>query len=131
MASYSSQIIPYLLKAQHSSAVTSALGTDVMAVGKETYNINLEVLTLIAMVMKAIQDIAPLQATDAFWLDRLNHALDTGPNGDTSGWLGWVVLQIRPEDLAIYGGLETDSIATLQAKIDAHNAGRPGGRPLR
>lgn len=131
MAAYASQFVPYLLRAQHSRTVVESLGTDIMSTTKETYNDNLTILVLISMLMKIIQDLHPTVATDAAFLDRLNHALDTGPSGDQSGWLGWVVLQIKPEDLAIYGGLETDTIAVLQAKIDAHNAGRPGGHTIR
>jgi hypothetical protein len=118
---YSSQIVPSLLAAQHSPAVTEALGTDVMGASKEPYNINLTLLTLIAMVMKAIQDLHPTVVTDAVWQARLAAALDTGPGGDTSGWPGWVVLQVRPEDLVRYGATTADNVTTLQAKIAAYN----------
>jgi hypothetical protein len=121
MAAWSSQFVPPLLKGQHS--VRDDLGTDVMSGNVEVYNVNLTTLALISMVMKAIQDIAPAVATDAFWQARLNIAVDTGPNGDRSGWPGWVLAQIAPEDLAIYGATEADSLAVLQAKIAAYNAG--------
>jgi hypothetical protein len=118
---YSSGYVPYLLQAQHSRAVCDALGTDVMGSGKETYNINLEILMLISMLMKVISDVAPT-ITDAAWQQRLNIAMDTGPNGDRSGWPGWVVLQVPPESLGLYGASLTDSVATLQQKIAAYVA---------
>ncbi len=34
--------------------------------------------------------------------------------------------QVPPERLGIYGGLETDTVEQLAAKIQAHNDGRPG-----
>ncbi|MEU7170300.1 hypothetical protein ABZ949_02265 [Micromonospora tulbaghiae] len=121
MAAWSSQIVPHLLKAQHS--LRNDLGTDVMYADRQTYNINLELLALIAMVMKAVQDLHPTVATDAAWQQRLNVAVDTGPGGDRSGWPGWVLLQVPPEDLARYGATETDSVDVLRAKIDAYNNG--------
>lgn len=127
MATYPAQFVPPMLKAQHSQIIREALGTDIMMTSRELYNINLTLLSLIAMTLKIIQDLHPTVVTDAALLDRLAHAIDTGPGGDTSGWAGWILLQIKPEDLGIYGGLETDTLAQLQAKIDAHNAGRPGG----
>jgi hypothetical protein len=119
MATWSAQFVPRLLKGQH--AIRAELGTDVMSGSREVYNTNLTTLALIGMVMKAVQDLAPATATDAFWVDRLATAIDTGPGGDRSGWPGWILLQISPEDLAIYGATEADSLATLQAKITAHN----------
>lgn len=122
MAAYSAQFVPYLLKAQQSDVVSEAMGTNVMGTDRQTYAVNLELLTLIAMVMKAVQDLVPGTATDAWWQQRLNAALDTGPGGDRSGWPGWVILQIRPEDLARYGATEADSIAALREKIAAYRA---------
>jgi len=121
MAAWSSQFVPPLLKGQH--AISDQLGTDVMSTSGELYNINLTTLALIGMVMKAVQDIVPTTATDAWWQARLNVAIDTGPAGDRSGWAGWVLAQIAPEDLAIYGATEADSLSVLQAKIAAHNGG--------
>lgn len=124
MADYSAQMVPTLLKALRSTAVVQALGTDVMGGSKETYNVVIEQLCLVAMVMKAIQDLHPTVATDAAWLARLNSALDTGPAGDQSGWPGWVVLQVAPENLAMYGATEADSVASLRTKIETYNAGQ-------
>lgn len=123
MVAWSAQNVPFMLQAQHSPAVTDNLGTDIMGSGRELYNTNLTLLSLIGMVMKAIQDISPT-ATDAFWQARLNTAIDTGAGGDRSGWPGWVILQVRPEDLAKYGATTSDSVPVLQAKIDAYNAGQ-------
>jgi hypothetical protein len=122
VVAYSAQMVPTMLRAQHS--VADLLGTDVMGSNASAYNTNLETLALIAMVMKAVQDIAPTVATDAFWQSRLNLAIDTGPAGDRSGWPGWVLLQVAPERLADYGATLTDSAAVLQAKINAYNAGQ-------
>lgn len=121
MVAWSAQYVPPLLKAEHS--IAELLGTDVMSGSAELYNLNLLNLSLIGMVMKAIQDLVPTTATDAWWQARLNIAIDTGPAGDRSGWAGWVLAQIAPEDLAIYGATEADSLSVLQAKIAAHNGG--------
>lgn len=121
MADYSAQMVPTLLKALRSPVIVQNLGTDVMGSAKETYNLILEMLCLIAMVMKAVQDLHPTTATDAAWLARLNGALDTGPGGDMSGWPGWVVLQVAPEKLALYRATETDDVPTLASKIASYN----------
>lgn len=123
MVAMSAQFVPALLKGEH--AIAQDLGTDVMLSQGSQYNINLETLCLIAMVMKAVQDLSPSVATDAFWQDRLNKAIDTGPGGDRSGWPGWILLQVPPENLPLYGGTEGDSVSVLQAKIAAYNAGNP------
>jgi hypothetical protein len=122
VADYAAQMVPTLLKALRSPTVVQALGTDIMGSTKEFYNIAVEQLCLVAMLMKVVQDLVPATVTDAFLLDRLAHALDTGPGGDMSGWPGWVVLQVAPENLAQYGATEADSVASLRAKIAAYNA---------
>jgi hypothetical protein len=121
MATYSSQFVPTLLKAMHQSA--DLVGTDPMGTERSRYLQLVEVLALIAMTLKIIQDLHPTAVTDAALLDRLNACLDTGPGGDKSGWPGWILLQIPPQDLAMYGATETDSAAALQAKMDAYNSG--------
>lgn len=123
MVAYSSGYVPYLLQAQHSPTVPATLGTDVMGAGKELYNVNLELLMLISMLMKVISDVAP-QVTDQVWSDRLAIAMDTGPGGDRSGWPGWVILQVTPESLAQYGATTSDSVDVLRAKIAAWQAGQ-------
>lgn len=121
MAARSYQFVGPMLKAQH--AVRNDLGSDVMTADKQTYNINLELLALVAMVLKCVQDAVPGTFTDANLQQRLDTAIDTGPNGDRSGWPGWIVLQVPPEDLGKYGATEADSVPSLQAKIDAYRAG--------
>jgi hypothetical protein len=117
---YSAGYLPYLLKAMHNAA--GLTGTDIMGADRGRYLQHLELLTLIAMLMKVIQDLHPTVATDAAWLQRLNASLDTGPGG-AKDWPGWIVLEIPPEQLAMYGATETDSPAALQAKLDAFNSG--------
>lgn len=125
MVAYSAQYVPYLLEAQHN--IAAELGVDIMTSDLQTYRVNMTNLALLSMVMKAVQDLAPATATDAFWQQRLGIAIDTGPGGDKSGWPGWVVLQIQPANLATYGGLLTDGVAALQAKIDAWKLANPDG----
>lgn len=116
MANWSAAFVPSLLKGQHN--VRHDLGTDILSSNRELYNANLTTLALIGMLMKVIQDVAP-QVTDAVWQQRLAVAIDTGPGGDRSGWPGWVLLQVPPEDLARYGATEADSVEVLRAKIAA------------
>lgn len=118
---WSAGFVPYLLKAMHS--VRADVGSSPMSVDRTQYMVLLETLSLISMVMKAVQDLAPTVATDAEWSRRLGIAIDTGPNSDRSGWPGWVFLQIPPDRLALYGATEADSPAVLQQKINAYNAG--------
>jgi hypothetical protein len=118
---YSAGYVPYLVKALHNAR--DMIGTDIMGADHYRYLQFLEMITLIAMVMKVIQDLHPGVATDAAWQQRLNASLDTGPGGDRSGWPGWVILQVPPEQLAMYGATEADSAGVLRAKIDAFNAG--------
>lgn len=125
MADRPYQFVGPLLKAMHS--VADDLGTDVMHSGKGPYNVTLELLALLAMTLKIIQDLAPTTVTDAYLQQRLNVAIDTGPGGDRSGWPGWILLQIAPEKLAQLGATETDTVPVLQAKLDAWYAANPGG----
>lgn len=118
MADYSALFVPPLLKAMHNSR--TVVGTGVLGTERSRYLQILELLALISMVLKVIQDLHPDLATDAAFAQRLGLALDTGPGG-AKDWPGWVMLQIPPEDLAMYGATETDSPAVLKAKIDAYN----------
>jgi hypothetical protein len=117
---FSANYVPYLVKAMHNAS--KDVGFDVMYSDRGEYLQLLEVLSLLAMVMKVISDVAP-QVTDAVWSQRLSISLDTGSGGDRSGWPGWVVLQVPPERLAQYGASETDSVPVLQGKIAAYYAG--------
>lgn len=118
---WSAGFVPFLLKGMHD--VRQDVGTSPLSIDRTQYMVVLEVLSLVGMVMKAVQDLHPAVATDAVWAQRLAVAIDTGPGGDRSGWPGWVFLQIPPEQLARYGATEADSIGVLQAKIAAYNAG--------
>lgn len=118
MVAKSADFVPYLLNAQR-SVIRDSLGTDIMGSEKALYNTNLAHLCLLAMVMKAIQDLNPL-ATDAAWQARLNAAIDM-----TGGWPGWILGQVRPEDLAMYGATMTDSLEVLQQKIRDYDIAHP------
>lgn len=121
---FSSRLVPPLLQGMHS--IAGELGTDVMLIPTEAYRVNLEILSLIAMTLQIIQDLAPTVLTDDVLAQRLAIAVDTGPNGDRSGWPGWAILQVRTEDLAMYGATTSDTVASLQAKIAAYNAANFG-----
>lgn len=121
MATRPYQFVGAMLKAQHS--IRNTIGTDVLSADKQTYNVNLQLLALLAMTLKILQDLRPDIVTDAALQQRLIEAIDTGPNGDKSGWPGWIVLQVAPDDLDRYGATEADDVPTLRAKIDAYNAG--------
>lgn len=120
MADFPYQFVGPMLQGMHN--IRNDIGTDPMHADRTLYNITVELLVLTSMMMKAIQDIAPTVANDAFWQQRLNTAIDTGPAGDRSAWPGWILLQVPPEDLAKYGATLTDTVPALQAKIDAYNA---------
>jgi hypothetical protein len=79
-------ISPYvdqLLRAQNVAA--GKLGTDVLRADKQTYNIDLTVLTLFGVVMKALNDHGVI--LDAEWQTRLNSALD-------GTWPDWIISQL-------------------------------------
>lgn len=67
--------------------VAPLLGTEVMSVDRQSYALNLELLTLLAVVMKGLNDKGVIN--DAEWLNALDHALD----GD---WPDWIVHQTPP-----------------------------------
>jgi hypothetical protein len=121
MADWSAQYVPALIKAMHNSA--PILGTDPLGAPRAQYLVMLELLAVNAMTLKIIQDLHPDLATDSEFQHRLDIALDTGADGDKSGWPGWVLLQVPPEMLAQYGATEADSADVLQAKMDAYNNG--------
>jgi hypothetical protein len=115
----SADFVPYMLNAQR-TVVRDGLGTDIMGSEKALYNTNLATLSLIAMVMKVVQDLHPTVATDAAWQTRLAAAIDM-----TGGWPGWILGQIRPEDLAMYGASLTDTLEVLQQKIRDYDLAHP------
>lgn len=120
MANRPYEFVGPMLQAQH--AIRDDLGTDIMGTDRQTYAVNLEVLSLVAMTLKILQELFPAVVTDAALQQRLAVAIDTGPGGDRSGWPGWILLQVPPSQLARYGATLTDSVPALQAKIDAYNA---------
>jgi hypothetical protein len=120
LASYSAEFVPPLLKAMHNAR--ELVGTDPLGTERSRYLQIVKTLVLVAMILKIIQDLHPGVVTDAVLAQRLAIALDTGPGGDKSGWPGWVLLQVAPEDLAQYGATEADNLATLQAKIAAYES---------
>lgn len=121
MADMSYQFVGPMLQAMHS--IAGEIGTDIMGADTGTYRLAVELLALQAMTLKIIQDLHPDVVTDAVLQQRLNIAVDTGLGGDRSGWPGWILLQVRPDDLARYGATTTDTVPQLQAKIAAFNQG--------
>lgn len=124
MADRPYQFVGPILQAMH--AIADQVGTDVMWSGRDLYNAVVELICLHAMTLKIIQDLHPTLVTDQVLQQRLNEAIDTGPNGDRSGWPGWVLMQIAPEDLARYGATTADTLATLQTKIAIWNQSNGG-----
>jgi hypothetical protein len=68
-------------------AAANLLGIQIMSAGKDLYDVNLTVLALLGMVIKALNDKGVV--LDAEWQDRLNHALD-------GNWPAWIVNQTDP-----------------------------------
>lgn len=85
MAGTVPEYVDPLLRGQISAA--NLLGIDIMHAGKDLYDVNLTVLALIGVVMKALNDKGVV--LDAEWLDRLGHALD-------GSWQPWIVNQTDP-----------------------------------
>lgn len=97
------------------------LGSDIMSGNRELYCAVLELVALHAMTLKIIQDLHPGVVTDEVLGQRLATAVDTGPDGDRSGWPGWLVLGVSPSLLPQYGATESDSVPVLQQKIYDYN----------
>jgi hypothetical protein len=90
MADFVHQYVEALLPGQ--AAAGQMLGVNVYAVDKQSYVINLTVLTLLGTIMKTISAVAP-QVTDQVWLDALNHALDASAD---SPWSAAILAQVDP-----------------------------------
>lgn len=90
MADFVHQYVEALLPGQ--AAAGQLIGINLYGVDRQSYVINLTVLTLIGMVMKTISQVAP-QVTDQVWLDALNHALDSTPE---SPWSVNMLNQVDP-----------------------------------
>lgn len=89
MAATIPEYVDPLLKAQ--IAATSQLGVQVMSVDKQLYDIDLTLLTLIGVVMKALNDKGVV--LDAEWLTRLNTALQ-------GTWPAWILNQVNPNQVS-------------------------------
>lgn len=74
MAQFVHQYVAELVKGQ--AAAGQLLGVNTYRVDRETWVLNLTILTMIGVVMKKISEVAPA-VTDQVWLDALNHALDS------------------------------------------------------
>jgi hypothetical protein len=85
MAATIPEYVDPLLRRQQIAA--QILGSDVMHAGPELYNINLTLLTLVGVLMKALNDKGVV--TDAEWLARLGTALD-------GTWPQWILQQQTP-----------------------------------
>lgn len=79
------EYVPYLLAAQ--KAASARVGVDVYGIDRQSYVMDLTVLTLIAMIIHALHDKNIV--LDGEWLTRLQTALD-GP------WPPNVLNQIDP-----------------------------------
>lgn len=85
MANFVADYVSYLMPAQAGAA--AQLGTDLYSSPKELYVINLSLLALVGVLMKALNDKGVI--TDAEWIDYLNHALD-------GTWDPAILAQVRP-----------------------------------
>jgi hypothetical protein len=79
------EYVPYLLSAQ--AAAGKQVGVNVYGIDHQTYVVNLSVLTLIGMVIKALNDHGVV--LDAEWQTRLNAAYQ-GP------WPANLINQVDP-----------------------------------
>lgn len=73
MAQFVHQYVSELVRGQ--AAAGQLLGVNTYMVDRQTWVLNLTVLTMIGTVMKKISEVAPA-VTDQVWLDALGHALD-------------------------------------------------------
>lgn len=85
MADFVPAYVSYLLPAQAGAA--SQVGTDLYSCPRDLYAINLSLLALIGVMMKALNDKGVV--LDAEWIDRLSHALD-------GNWDPNIIGQVKP-----------------------------------
>lgn len=90
MAQFVHQYVQELLKGQAHAG--QLLGVNVYGTSRETYVMNLAVLTMIGVVMKQISAVAPL-VTDAVWIDALGRALDASAQAP---WPAAMLNQVDP-----------------------------------
>lgn len=85
MAATIPEYVDPLLRGQIAAA--GQLGVDIMAVDKQLYDVDLTLLTLIGVVMKALNDHGVVLDTE--WQTRLNTALQ-------GTWPTWILNQVNP-----------------------------------
>lgn len=90
MPQFVHQIVKPLLDGQASAG--QLLGVNMYGIDRQSYVINLTVLTLLGVVMKKISEIAPA-VTDQVWLDALGHALDASAQAP---WSAAMLNQVDP-----------------------------------
>ena len=86
MAQFVEAYVEELLKRQQATT-TGQLGVSLLLVGPELYKVDLTILVMIGVVMKALNDKGVV--LDAEWISRLDTALD-GP------WPAWILNQTTP-----------------------------------
>jgi hypothetical protein len=86
MAQFVEAYVEELLKRQQATT-TGQLGVSLLLVGPELYKVDLTILVMIGVVMKALNDKGVV--LDAEWISRLDAALD-GP------WPAWILNQTNP-----------------------------------
>jgi hypothetical protein len=86
MAQFVEAYVEELLKRQQ-AATTGQLGVSLLLVGPELYKVDLTILVMIGVVMKALNDKGVV--LDAEWISRLDAAL-AGP------WPDWILNQTNP-----------------------------------
>ena len=92
MAQFVHQYVSELVKGQ--AAAGQLLGVNTYRVDRETWVLNLTILTMIGVVMKKVSEVAPA-VTDQVWLDALNHALDSSAQAP---WPPGLLDQIDPNE---------------------------------
>lgn len=96
MAQYVHTYVAELLKRQRIAA--NLLGSDPLGAGKELYSVNVSIMLLIGVIMKALTERPAVAGqplmTDAEWIARLNTALDQG--APPNEWPAWIVNQTDP-----------------------------------
>lgn len=85
MANFVPTYVGYLLPAQAGACLQ--MGTDLYGAPRDLYAVNLSLLALIGVMMKALNDKGVV--LDAEWIDRLNHALD-------GTWDPNIIGQVKP-----------------------------------
>jgi hypothetical protein len=86
MADFAEAYVEELLRRQEAAA-TGQLGVSLLLVGPELYKVDLTILVMIGVIMKALNDKGIV--LDAEWLSRLDVALD-------GQWPDWIINQTNP-----------------------------------